>query len=228
MKTNSPTPSRTIRMSNQRTEKPTGANGFTLLELLMTIAIAGILLAVGLPSFGSMIAESRISAQYNSFVGSLYQARSEAIKGGTDITVCPRSAVEATSCGGIGDWKNGWIVFKDQAYSPSESVALVESQDAILSVKPAMKGENTVVAFGSRTNQVTNVADVAYVRYMQNGSSSLSTGSIVICDAGRGAESSRALNVSLTGDIRRGSVVAGSLVPRDAFNRPVSCPEPSN
>jgi len=80
--------------------KKSKAEGFTLLELLVTIAIAGVLLGIGLPSFGNMMAESRISAQYNSFVGSLYQARSEAIKGGADITVCPRSAIEATSCGG--------------------------------------------------------------------------------------------------------------------------------
>ena len=156
--------------------------GFTLLELLVTIAIAGILLGIGLPSFGHMMAESRISSQYNSFVGSLYQARSEAIKGAADITVCPKSAIDATSCGGSDDWENGWIVFRDQTNAPSESVAFIETQDSIISVKPAMKGLNTVMAFGSSTNQVANVADVAYIRYLQNGSSSLTTGSIVICD----------------------------------------------
>jgi len=217
---------RTIPMSINGLKK-LKAEGFTLLELLVTIAIAGVLLGIGLPSFGNMMAESRISAQYNSFVGSLYQARSEAIKGGADITVCPRSAIEATSCGGADDWENGWIVFRDQTNSPSETVALIETQDSIISVKPAMKGLNTVMAFGSSTNQVSNVADVAYVRYLQNGSSSLTTGSIVICDAVRGSPSSRALNVSLTGDIRRGSEAANSTIPRDAFNRPVSCPEPA-
>lgn len=203
--------------------------GFTVLELLITISIAGILLAVGIPSFGSMMAESRISAQYNSLVGSLYHARSEAIKGAADVTVCPRNAVDGLQCGDANDWQNGWIVFIDSVNIPNEAAAVIESPGDIISVKPSIKGQNTVNAFGSTTNVAGNEAAASYVRYLQNGSSSLTTGSIVICDTSRGSADSRALNIVRTGDIRRGTTTDGSTAPRDVFDRPISprCPEPA-
>lgn len=203
--------------------------GFTLLELLITIAIAGILIGIGVPSFGSMMAESRISAQYNALVGSLYHARSEAIKGAADVTVCPKNAIDSNACGGPNDWENGWIVFIDSNNVPNEAVAVIENAATdIISVAPAIKGLNTFRSFGSPTNTLQNVGDVSYVRYLQNGSSSLSTGSIVICDS-RGSASSRSLNVVQTGDIRKGTVTPGSDAPRDVFNRAISdfCPEPN-
>lgn len=209
--------------------KISSAKGFTLLELIITLAIAGILLGVGVPSFTSMMAESKIGAQYNSLVGSLYHARSEAIKGAADVTVCPRQAAGAFNCGTDGDWENGWIVFIDSANTPGELLAVVESQDDIIAVNPAMKGLNTVTSFGSTTNTVATAAPVNYVRYLQNGTSSLTTGSIVICDVSRGPAASRSLNVVQTGDIRKGTATEGNDAPRDVFNRAISlfCPDPA-
>jgi len=203
--------------------------GFTLLELLIALSIAAILLGIGLPNFQSMMAESRISAQYNSLVGSLYHARSEAVKGAADVTVCPKNEIDGMQCGGITDWQNGWIVFYDRLNVPSEATAVIESPDDIIAVQPAIKGLNTISSFGSTTNVVSNVANINYVRYLQNGSSSLTTGSIVICDINRGAADSRVLNVVQTGDIRRGTVSNGSNAPRDVFNRDISafCPDPA-
>jgi len=209
--------------------KTSNVEGFTLVELLITMTIAGILLAVGIPSFTSMMTESRIGSQYNALVGSLYQARSEAIKGAADVTVCPKNAVGSFQCGDASDWENGWIVFIDEANNPNEMIAVVENRDDILSVKPEIDGINTITSFGSATNTVANVGTVSYVRYLQNGTSSLTTGSIVICDVLRGAADSRSLNVVQTGDIRQGTVSSGSKAPRDVFNRDISaiCPNPS-
>lgn len=202
----------------------TSAKGFTLLELIITVAIAGILLGVGVPGFGSLIKESRISSQYNSLVGSLYQARSEAIKGASDVTVCPKSSPGNNQCGGSNDWENGWIVFLDRTNATNEVNASISAGDEIISVKPQIKGNNTISAIGSTTNTVANVQNVSYVRYLQNGASSLSTGSIIICDDTRGAADSRALNIVQTGDIRRGAITPANPAPLDAFNRPITCP----
>ena len=135
------------------------AKGFTLLELIITVAIAGILLGIGVPGFGSLMRESRISSQYNSLVGSLYQARSEAIKGASDVTVCPKRGSGDNRCGGNNDWENGWIVFLDRTNAPGEVNADISAGDEIISVKPEIKGNNTITAIGSSTNAVGNVSN---------------------------------------------------------------------
>jgi len=203
--------------------------GFTLIELLVALAIAGILLGIGVPSFNQAVIESRISSQYNSLVGALYLARSEAIKGPGDVTVCPRDAKGSRQCGEKDDWVNGWLVFLDHTSVQGESEANIDAGDEIISVAPALKGDNNVIAIGSPTNSAADTEEVAFVRYTQNGGTSWQGGSVLVCDSSRGSAFSRAINIVLTGDIRRGRISAGSPAPRDVFNQPVSnyCPEPS-
>lgn len=203
--------------------------GFTLIELLIALAIAGILLGIGVPSFNQAVNESRISSQYNAMVGSLYLARSEAIKGPGDVTVCPRNAKGSSQCGNKSDWVNGWLVFLDHTSVPGEANANIDAGDEIISVAAAIKGDNNVLAIGSQTNSAGDAKEVSFVRYTQNGGTLLSGASIVVCDADRGSKYSRAINIVLTGDIQRGRVSAGSEAPRDVFKQPVStyCPEPA-
>lgn len=77
--------------------------GFTLIELLMVVAIAGIILSVGIPSFQSMITNNRLTTQANSMVGALNIARSEAIKRNQLLVVRKTGS----------KWKDGWQVFVD-------------------------------------------------------------------------------------------------------------------
>ena len=79
-------------------------NGFTLLELLITLAIIGIVAAVGFPSLSQIIKNNRVSASVNSFIGTLSYARSEAIKRGTTITV------NATNAETSNEWGAGWNI----------------------------------------------------------------------------------------------------------------------
>ena len=57
--------------------------GFTLIELVMSIAIVGILLTVGIPSFRQLITDNRIVTQTNDFVSALAHARAEAVRRNT-------------------------------------------------------------------------------------------------------------------------------------------------
>lgn len=88
--------------------------GFTLLELLLALAISGIVLAIGVPSFTEMISNSRRSSMINALVADLNLARNEAIKRAESVTVCMRQA-NADSCDTSGgtSWNNGWLVFAD-------------------------------------------------------------------------------------------------------------------
>lgn len=90
-------------------------SGFTLVELLVTVAIAAIVLSVAVPSMRDIIQNSRISSVTNELVSALMVARSEAIRQNAMACVCPsvttRNAVPA--CVASGNWESGWIAFSD-------------------------------------------------------------------------------------------------------------------
>ena len=87
--------------------------GFTLVELLITIVVVSILLATAVPSFMQAIKNNRVAGQANSFVVSTQMARNEAVKRGASTTICAaNTAMNACSSSGT-DWSNGWIVFSD-------------------------------------------------------------------------------------------------------------------
>jgi type IV fimbrial biogenesis protein FimT len=82
--------------------------GFTLIELMVTLAILAIVLTVAIPNFSSFQASSRLSAQANDLVTVLNYARVEALKRGSRVSVCKSSS--GTSCATGGNWEQGWIV----------------------------------------------------------------------------------------------------------------------
>ena len=89
--------------------------GFTLVELMITIAVAIILLGVGIPLFDTMLANNRAVTQSNMFVTALNLARSEAISKNITTTICSDADGNPATfgCGDHEDWTNGWFVFND-------------------------------------------------------------------------------------------------------------------
>jgi type IV fimbrial biogenesis protein FimT len=79
-------------------------SGFTILELMIVIAIAGILVAVGIPSFRNLVKDNCLTTGTNLLVSSFQQARSEAVKRSTTLTIT------ASNAGGANEWGNGWTV----------------------------------------------------------------------------------------------------------------------
>lgn len=90
--------------------------GFTLIELMVTLAVAIILLAVGIPMFSQMQANSRTTAQTNGLVSAITLARAEAVGKRVPAAICAKGNSVPTNftCGGAGDWANGWEVFLDE------------------------------------------------------------------------------------------------------------------
>lgn len=95
--------------------------GFTLLELMVVVVIAGILLGVAVPAMGNFIRGARMTAAANDLLGAMYLARSEAIKRRLQVVVCTSSNPLVATAGcvtGGGSERlinatNGWIVFVD-------------------------------------------------------------------------------------------------------------------
>ena len=91
--------------------------GFTLLELIVALAIAGALLFLGAPGMGSVIAERELDDRADALIHTLDRARSEAIKRGTRVHVCPLASGDCP--GAAAGWEAGWAIATDGASSPA-------------------------------------------------------------------------------------------------------------
>lgn len=82
------------------------SRGFTLLETMVAVAVVAILLSLAVPMYSDSRLNSQLRASANDLVGSVYLARSEAIKRGTVVRLC--ASANGETCGGA--WNQGWIV----------------------------------------------------------------------------------------------------------------------
>ena len=117
--------------------------GFTLIELIVTVAVAAILLTVGIPSFQQMMRNNRAAAHMNEMISALNLARSEAAKRGVRVSLCP-STDQATCIDGT-NWNNGWIVFTDTSANDSTvTVGTVLRVGEALTGAPTLTGPTSV------------------------------------------------------------------------------------
>ncbi|NOZ54569.1 MAG: prepilin-type N-terminal cleavage/methylation domain-containing protein [Gammaproteobacteria bacterium] len=93
------------RSFNQQTTLRQNEYGFTLVELITTLSIAGLILTMAVPSFTTMIQNNRFATQTNQFISAMTLARSEAIKRGITIDVVATDSSVATD-----EWGAGWRV----------------------------------------------------------------------------------------------------------------------
>lgn len=191
--------------------------GFTLIELLVALSIAAILLAVGVPSFRASIASNRLTSTTNDLVASLAQARSEAIKRGTRVTVCISS--DGAACATTGSWEQGWISFVD--ITRSGTTAKVETPGSPVA-------DDVVLAVTQRAASTTTIkgsaALVQYVSFSSDGTSRTMLGApqggtLRVCEP-----SSALTNANRARDIDVSSV--GRLITTTPPNTAASCPAP--
>jgi len=189
--------------------------GFSMTELLITLVVAAVLLGVAAPSMQAASQNARISALHNSLTGSLQLARSEAIKRTSFVTVCARGNDDA-SCGT--DWKNGWIVFVDAGTTKGS----IEAGETILAVSPPVGSAVRMANRGKLASGSGGIAARPFIRFTGRGTSNWRGGGVfVFCDS-RGAANLSALNIVLTGDIRKARKSNGNVI--DAFGTSATCP----
>ncbi len=107
--------------------------GLTLIELMVTLAVAIVLVAVGMPLFTGVAANNRATTQSNSLLAAVRLARSEALRRSTDVSLCPTAnptAASPTCTGNTNDWNGGWTVYYvDSATATTEHIRIQQALD---------------------------------------------------------------------------------------------------
>jgi type IV fimbrial biogenesis protein FimT len=107
-----------------------GQAGFTLLELMTTVAVLGLLLALAGPGLADFVEESRLSGSSRDFVVDFALGRNEAVMRGQRVTVC--TSADGATCTNT-SWDEGRLVFIDAG-----AVGTVDAGDLILSTTPPL------------------------------------------------------------------------------------------
>lgn len=191
-------------------QNPVRQSGFTLMELMLGLAIFFILAVVAVPSYIGYVRNSELSNATTTLFSDMYYARSEAIKRKSVITLC-RSAdarADAPECGGDpNDWSNGWLVFIDLGgtvgaydngtdtllkvnHPPSTNVQLLANDNATSRIEFSTDG-SLVTGFAPAVFAVCDDRDVdgdydeahgRSIRVGPMGRPEITTGSIASCD----------------------------------------------
>lgn len=111
-------PKRGSRLQNQM---PCRSDGFTIVELMITLVLAAIILSAAVPSFRDLVQSNRITAQVNEFITALNVARSEAIKRGATLRVTALAGGGASNEFGVG-WRVWVDVDGDSTFDPGEEI----------------------------------------------------------------------------------------------------------
>lgn len=197
----------------------TRKRGYTLVELAVVLAMAGVAAAVALPTLGSLAQDTRRAAVVNQLVATLLLARSETLKrGGRALVACGvedpdgdgHIPPEELGCAGY-DWSDGWVL---GTWDDADGNARVDPGElAPLRVfRTGAGGALTVTAGNFTASPPVAPAGTLLIKAFGRRTSN---GTITVCDA-RGPSQARAVIVSSLGRAR--------VSPRRADGGPLRCP----
>jgi type IV fimbrial biogenesis protein FimT len=188
------------------------SQGFTLIEVMVTMLIAAIVLFIGIPSFQSYVSNNRQITSINDLVTAFNLARSTAITHRERVTVC-KSDDGATCRTGddSGDWSQGWMVFAN----PGNLNAPVDVDTDLIRVHGALVGSGvSFVGSGPTVNRVS---------FKPQGMVDGNIGTITYCDS-RGASEASALVISFGGQVRLAKDDDGNGTVENGSEEDVLCP----
>jgi len=180
-------------------------NGLTLIELLITVVILGIMASLALPNLSTVVRSSQRSAAYNTIAGTINLARLEAIKRSRVVVLCASSDLNSCQSATGANWNDGWLVFVD-----GNGDGALDSGETVLRRDPA--GANGITVTSS-LGAIISLAPRGRLR---------SQGTVLICDNGND-DTAMALNLWVTGLGRIATDSDGNGVVEDISGANVSC-----
>lgn len=188
--------------------------GFTIVELMFTLAIAGVLMGLAAPSFKGAALNSRLVSKHNELVSALQLARSEAITRSSNVSVCARAS--DSTCGT--DWGNGWLVFTDQGATRGS----VDAGEVILAIAGALHSSISLANSAKLAAGAGKAVGRPHIRYSARGNSNWRGGGSFFITDNECETEARALNITMSGGVKKATKDGdGDLI--DAFGSAVSC-----
>lgn len=192
--------------------------GFTLLELLTTLAVVAVLAVVGVPTLDSLALDERRTAVVNQLLATLLLARSETAKRGKTLVVC--GAIDADRSGALEpgeqrcaghDWSEGWLV---GVWTDTNGNSRVDGGElsVLRAFQPGVAGRLTVTAGNFTSSPPVGPAGTMLLKEFGRHSSN---GTITVCDR-RGPRAARAVIVSSLGRARASAMASDGT--------PLRCP----
>lgn len=179
---------------------------FTLFELIVTVAIAGMLLALAAPSMREVILSNQMASRTNELIADLNFARAQAVAYTQPTSLCwsGNPDAETPTCGGTGGWQTGWLVFLD-----ADADGDIEADDALID-RDLSGGISIADALLRRHSSRSNIGEIDLtgntnvadrVTFLANGLSS-TTGTITVCDDRKDVNAARSVVISRGGRVR--------------------------
>ena len=196
------------------------------MELLITIAIAAILVAVAVPSFKNSLLRNSVEAKQRALQSDLSLARTEAVSRGKTVAVC--GSDDGTSCSSSSDWSSGWIAFVDDGSGTGATAGdgdrdgdeeIIrfhgDASDNAINLKDSGGSTQNVLAFNPR----------GHLLLVSGGTLSQPSDrlTLTVCEPGDNLNFARAVMVDITG--RTGATVdtTGDGVYEDAAGSALTC-----
>lgn len=157
----------------------TSVGAYSLFELVMTLALVALVLTLGIPSFGNIVANHRLKVETDALFHAVHLARKSSIVRRRVVSICP--SLDGLRCEPGFDWSAGWMMFVN---SDRDEPAARDEDEAVLRFHPV--DQNARIMSNRKSFSLRSTEQRA------------TNGTIVLCDrTGRGT--ARALVISYTG-----------------------------
>lgn len=194
-------------------------HGFTLIELIVTLAVVSILLLTGIPMLNQMTTSNRLVTQINSIAGSLSVARSESIKRAESITLC--GSTDGATCD-TSNWESGWIVFTDA----DNNAVLNSTSETMLKIVAPFNGGSTLRLSESDSTNIMRYKSDGSLRDQNADATRTDKGTFTLCEQSASTTTAKAINVNALGRVSRAEdtdTTKDSIV-NDINGANVTCP----